>query len=70
MSEENTAGDRYAGDEAWQDWFDICSVGGCPKSPSSSRLPRATPPHFSTSTVVRVSTDGGIEVLRQGVVAI
>ena len=21
--------DRYAGDEAWQDWFAICSVAGC-----------------------------------------
>ena len=21
--------DRYAGDEAWQEWFDICSVAGC-----------------------------------------
>ena len=21
--------DRYAGDEAWQEWFTICSVAGC-----------------------------------------
>ena len=21
--------DRYAGDEAWQEWFAICSVAGC-----------------------------------------
>ena len=21
--------DRYAGDEAWQEWFEICSVAGC-----------------------------------------
>ena len=26
--------DRYAGDKAWSEWFDICSVAGC--SPASS----------------------------------
>ncbi len=31
MSEESIPReDRYAGDEAWRAWFDICSVGGCP----------------------------------------
>ena len=30
MAEESISRlDRYAGDEAWQEWFDICSVGGC-----------------------------------------
>ncbi len=29
MNEETTLPDRYAGDEAWREWFDICSVGGC-----------------------------------------
>ena len=30
MNDNTLTPDRYAGDEAWQDWFDICSVGGCP----------------------------------------
>ena len=30
MNDNTLTPDRYAGDEAWQDWFEICSVGGCP----------------------------------------
>ena len=29
MSETFTWSDRYAGDEAWEEWFEICSVDGC-----------------------------------------
>lgn len=29
MGDEFTASSRYAGDEAWTEWFDICSVPGC-----------------------------------------
>lgn len=29
MKDENTTNDRYAGDAAWREWFDICSVAGC-----------------------------------------
>ena len=29
MGDEFTASSRYAGDEAWTEWFDICSVSGC-----------------------------------------
>ena len=31
--------DRYAGDEAWEKWFEICSVDGCP--PEGARRLRA-----------------------------
>ena len=31
--------DRYAGDEAWKKWFEICSVDGCP--PEEARRLRA-----------------------------
>ena len=31
--------DRYAGDEAWKEWFAICSVGGC--APASRERLRA-----------------------------
>lgn len=29
MKEEKMINDHYAGDAAWQEWFEICSVGGC-----------------------------------------
>ncbi|MGN0855667.1 MAG: hypothetical protein ACI4R9_09150 [Kiritimatiellia bacterium] len=29
MAEEFAWNDRYAGDAAWTEWFDICSVAGC-----------------------------------------
>lgn len=29
MAEEFSWNDRYAGDAAWTEWFDICSVAGC-----------------------------------------
>ena len=29
MNEIDETPNRYAGDAAWQEWFDICSVGGC-----------------------------------------
>lgn len=29
MGEEFAWNDRYAGDDAWTEWFDICSVAGC-----------------------------------------
>lgn len=29
MAEEFSWNDRYAGDAAWTEWFEICSVGGC-----------------------------------------
>ena len=29
MGDEFTWNDRYAGDDAWNEWFDICSVAGC-----------------------------------------
>lgn len=29
MGEGPVWNDRYAGDEAWAEWFDICSVAGC-----------------------------------------
>ena len=29
MGEEFAWNDRYAGDDAWTEWFDICSVSGC-----------------------------------------
>ena len=29
MAEEFAWNDRYAGDAAWTEWFDICSVSGC-----------------------------------------
>lgn len=29
MAEDFTWNDRYAGDAAWTEWFEICSVGGC-----------------------------------------
>lgn len=29
MAEEFTWNDRYAGDAAWTEWFEICSVAGC-----------------------------------------
>ena len=40
MNDNTLTPDRYAGDEAWQDWFDICSVGGCPAAIQS---PFSTP---------------------------
>lgn len=30
MEEREMTSGLYAGDEAWQEWFDICSVDGCP----------------------------------------
>ena len=30
MNDNTDTPERYAGDAAWQAWFDICSVGGCP----------------------------------------
>lgn len=39
MAEEFSWNDRYAGDEAWTEWFEICSVGGC--SPENSVRLRA-----------------------------
>lgn len=36
MNDNTLTPDRYAGDEAWQDWFDICSVGGCPVEHSAA----------------------------------
>ncbi|MCR5413840.1 MAG: hypothetical protein K6F50_03815 [Kiritimatiellae bacterium] len=29
MKDESLTPGRYAGDEAWREWFEICSVGGC-----------------------------------------
>lgn len=29
MGEELARNDRYAGDDAWAEWFEICSVAGC-----------------------------------------
>ena len=29
MSDEFSWNDRYAGDDAWTEWFEICSVAGC-----------------------------------------
>ena len=29
MEEQGKTSDLYAGDAAWQEWFDICSVDGC-----------------------------------------
>jgi len=29
MGEDFSWNDRYAGDDAWTEWFDICSVAGC-----------------------------------------
>ena len=29
MGEVHAWNDRYAGDDAWTEWFDICSVAGC-----------------------------------------
>ncbi|MBR1921094.1 MAG: hypothetical protein IJ829_03690, partial [Kiritimatiellae bacterium] len=29
MGDEFSWSDRYAGDEAWAEWFDVCSVAGC-----------------------------------------
>ena len=29
MGEEFAWNDRYAGDDAWAEWFEICSVAGC-----------------------------------------
>ena len=29
MGDEFTWNDRYAGDEAWAEWFEICSVDLC-----------------------------------------
>ena len=29
MGEEFAWNDRYAGDDAWTEWFEICSVAGC-----------------------------------------
>ena len=29
MGDEFAWNDRYAGDDAWNEWFDICSVAGC-----------------------------------------
>ena len=37
MNDNTLTPDRYAGDEAWQDWFDICSVGGCPAEHTGAR---------------------------------
>ena len=48
MAEESTTGDRYAGDEAWQDWFDICSVGGCPAEHSAALRRQIESAMFST----------------------
>ena len=33
------ANTRYAGDDAWTEWFEICSVAGC--SPEHARALRA-----------------------------
>ena len=39
MSANFTWNDRYAGDEAWTEWFEICSVAGC--SPEHAAALRA-----------------------------
>ena len=39
MADDFTWNDRYAGDAAWTEWFEICSVSGC--SPDVSRALRA-----------------------------
>ncbi len=36
---DNSKEEKYAGDAAWREWFDICSVNGCP--PASAEALRA-----------------------------
>ena len=57
MSEENTTGDRYAGDAAWQDWFDICSVGGCPAEHSAALRRQVESAMYSTLSKRGVSRE-------------
>ncbi len=33
---ENGKDDKYAGDIAWREWFDICSVNGCPPASAAA----------------------------------
>ncbi len=48
MKDSNLTTDRYAGDEAWREWFDICSVGGCPKEHSAALRRQVESAMFST----------------------
>ena len=36
MKTESEKEDLYAGDAAWQEWFDVCSVAGCSERSSVS----------------------------------
>ncbi len=49
MNDNTLTPDRYAGDEAWQDWFDICSVGGCPAEHSAALRRQVESAMYSTS---------------------
>ena len=48
MNDNTLTPDRYAGDEAWQDWFDICSVGGCPAEHSAALRRQVESAMYST----------------------
>ena len=48
MNDNTLTPDRYAGDEAWQDWFDICSVGGCPAAHAAALRRQVESAMYST----------------------
>ena len=48
MNDNTLTPDRYAGDEAWQDWFDICSVSGCPAEHSAALRRQVESAMYST----------------------
>ena len=48
MNDNTLTPDRYAGDEAWRNWFDICSVGGCPAEHSAALRRQVESAMYST----------------------
>ena len=57
MNDDSLTKDRYAGDAAWREWFDICSVGGCSEEHSSSLRRQVESAMFSTLAKRGVSRD-------------
>ena len=57
MNDNTLTPDRYAGDEAWQDWFDICSVGGCPAEHSGALRRQVESAMYSTLSKRGVSRE-------------
>ena len=57
MKDEDSALGRYAGDAAWRNWFDICSVGGCPAEHSGALRRQVESAMYSTLSKRGVSRE-------------